>query len=93
MTSDDLKEWRVAMGDKRGLGTPITQAQAAEALRLPLSTYQKYELPVRRGGINDGRPVNIPGPVALACAALLSGLPPYPGKGRARRSRGTSNGG
>lgn len=85
MTADDLKAWRAAMGERKNLGAPITQAQAAEMLGLSLSTYQKYELPVRRGGQNAGRPVNIPGPVALACAALLAGMPAFPARGRRAR--------
>lgn len=82
MTADDLKAWRAAMGERNNLGAPITQAEAAEMLGLRLSTYQKYELPVRRGGSSAGRPVNIPGPVALACAALLAGMPAFPAMGK-----------
>lgn len=66
MTADDFKAWRKAMN--------LSQAKAAEALGVSKPTIENYERGRRR---EDGRPVEIPKTVALACAALAYGLPAW----------------
>jgi DNA-binding XRE family transcriptional regulator len=59
MTADDMRQWRAEMC--------YTQADAAQALGVSLSSVQKYELRTRP----------LPVPISLACAAIKAGLPPY----------------
>lgn len=66
MTPDQFKSWRSEMG--------LTQDEAAEALGVSKGTVRNYENGARR---EDGRVVMIPKTVALACAALVAGTPPY----------------
>lgn len=66
MTADDFKAWREHMG--------LSQVKAAEALGISKSSVENYERGARP---EDGRPVVIPRTVALACAALAFGLPPW----------------
>ena len=65
MTPTDLTAWRQRLG--------LTKGQAAEALGVSYSMYRYYE----RGARHDGTPVYIPYTVALACAAVAYGLPPW----------------
>ncbi len=67
MTPEDFKAWRKVMG--------FTQAQAAEALGISKPTVENYDKGIRR---EDGRPFDIPHPVALACSALYHKLEPWP---------------
>jgi transcriptional regulator with XRE-family HTH domain len=64
MTPNDLTAWRQRLR--------LTKAQAADALGLSYSAYRYYE-----AGERDGKPVEIPRTVALACAAVAFGLPPW----------------
>lgn len=66
MTPDDFKAWRSVMG--------FNQIQAAEALGLSKSSIELYEKGTRR---DDGRPVEIPLTVALACSALYHKNKPW----------------
>jgi len=59
MKPEQFKEWRSAMG--------LSQIKAGEALGLSKTTIELYEAGRRR---DDGRAVEIPHSVALACAAL-----------------------
>lgn len=66
MTPDQLTQWRETLGwNKR---------RAAEELGVSYNTYRHYEK-----GEREGRKVEIPRPIALACSALLHKLPPYGG--------------
>lgn len=65
MTPSSLKDWRKRLG--------LTQARAAEAIGVSVAMYRWYET-----GVRDGRAVEIPKPVAYACAAIAHGLPPIP---------------
>ncbi|SFU23291.1 helix-turn-helix transcriptional regulator [Mesorhizobium sp. YR577] len=67
MTADDFKEWRRAMG--------FSREEAAYALGLSKPTIENYESGRRRG---SNRPVVIPKPVALACAAIYHCVEPWP---------------
>jgi len=51
----------------------MSQREAAEALGISMSSVQLYERGSRR---EDGRPVEIPKTVALACSAVSHRLPP-----------------
>ena len=64
MTPDDLRQWRKEQGK--------TQRQAADALGYGLTQYGAME---RASSISV-----LPISVALACAALTAGIPPYPNK-------------
>jgi len=64
MTPADLHAWRQRLG--------LSKAGAAAALGLSYSAYRYYE-----AGQRDGKPVEIPRTVALACAAVAVGLPPW----------------
>jgi len=66
MNPDDFKAWRQAMG--------LSQQKAAEVLGISKSSVELYEAGKRR---DDGRPVEIPKTVALACAAVAKGLAPW----------------
>jgi transcriptional regulator with XRE-family HTH domain len=65
MTPANLTAWRQRLG--------LTKAQAAEALGISYSMYRYYEA----GRREDGRSVEIPRAIALACSALAFGLPPW----------------
>lgn len=69
MTHEDFKAWRSAMD--------LSQAAAADALGLSKATVENYDRGTRR---EDGRPVEIPKHVALACAALWHRLEPWAAK-------------
>lgn len=77
MTPDDFKAWRAEMG--------FNQIKAAEALGLSKSTIELYEKGKRR---DDGRAVDIPVTVALACAALYHKNKPW---GQSEESREALN--
>jgi transcriptional regulator with XRE-family HTH domain len=66
MTAEDFRAWR------RGIG--LTQAGAAEALGLKRRMIQYYEQ-----GARDGRSVDIPRSVRLACWALSQGVADFDG--------------
>jgi transcriptional regulator with XRE-family HTH domain len=66
MTAEDFRVWRRATG--------LTQAGAAEALGLKRRMIQYYE-----HGARDGRPVDIPRSVRLACWALSQGVADFDG--------------
>lgn len=66
MTPEALKAWRSRLADPAGRRRRLSQSGAARLLRVSLRTYQEWEA---------GRTA-IPGPVALACAAIERGLPP-----------------
>lgn len=68
MTPHDLRLWRLDMG--------LEQKEAAAALRMKLSTYQKYEREMRNVG-GGTKPTVVPDVVALACAAVKAKLKPY----------------
>lgn len=64
MTADELRTWRQRLG--------LSKAGAAEALGISYSMYRYYE-----AGQRDGKAVEIPRTVALACAAVAFDLPPW----------------
>ncbi|KAA6205649.1 MAG: XRE family transcriptional regulator [Candidatus Tokpelaia sp.] len=66
MDKEKFKLWRKKMG--------FSQIEAAKALGISRLSVQNYERGMR---LEDGRPVRIPHPVALACAAIAAGLKPY----------------
>ncbi|MBC3931963.1 helix-turn-helix domain-containing protein [Undibacterium curvum] len=66
MTPDNLRAWQSQMG--------YTQAGAAEALGVSLATYKDWLTGKSR---TTGRPVTIDRRTALACAALVAGIPPF----------------
>jgi len=72
MTHDDLKAWRTALG--------LSQRAAAEGLGVSLPTYQAME---RGSSFATGKPVVIDRRTALACAAIVAGLPAW-GEGAQR---------
>lgn len=61
ITGADLLAWR--------LSAVLSQADAAAMIGLPVGTYVEYE----RGD----RPIRYPRLVALACAAIAEGVPPW----------------
>lgn len=62
----DLKHWRSLLPSESRRGH-YTQREAARLLGVALRTYEDWEA---------GRSP-IPGPVALACSAVLHGLKPF----------------
>jgi transcriptional regulator with XRE-family HTH domain len=73
MTPAKFKTWRKAMG--------LKQKEAAEKLGLKKRVIQYYER-----GHRDGKKVEIPKTVELACYALSVGVEKYDGKvGKVRR--------
>ncbi len=65
MTPEDFHAWRKRMGFKK--------IEAARALGIGVRTLDYYEA----GERSDGGASPIPRAIALACAALAFGLPPY----------------
>ena len=66
MTTAELEAWRVAMAGQ--LGRKPTRRAVCEALGISQGQWAKYE----RGELP------IPRKVALACAALVRGIKPWP---------------
>ncbi|NBN63442.1 helix-turn-helix domain-containing protein [Microvirga tunisiensis] len=66
MTPDQFRDWRRALG--------LKQKEAAERLGLKKRMIQYYEK-----GHRDGRPVEIPKSVRLACYALSQGIGDFDG--------------
>lgn len=64
MTPEQIVQWRSTLG--------WSKRRAADELGVSYAMYRWYE-----AGEREGRPVEIPRPVALACSALLHRLPPY----------------
>lgn len=67
MTPDQFRQWRRSLG--------LKQKEAAERLGLKKRMIQYYEK-----GDRDGRPVEIPKYVRLACYALLAGIGDFDGQ-------------
>ncbi|BDA85772.1 hypothetical protein Sa4125_33140 [Aureimonas sp. SA4125] len=67
MQPDDFRSWRKALGWK--------QKDAAEKLGLKKRVIQYYEK-----GDRDGKPIEIPKTVELACLALTLGFESYDGQ-------------
>ena len=67
MTPEQFKAWRQHLG--------LNQKQAAAKLGVSGQTVWLYE----KGEREEGRPVEIPKPVRLACAAIALGLDDYHG--------------
>ena len=65
MNPTDITAWRQRLG--------LTKGQAAETLGVSYSMFRYYEA----GKREDGRAVEIPRTVALACSAVAFGLPPW----------------
>lgn len=68
MTNDQFKSWRKHMG--------YSMVEAAKMLGISTGSVELYERGARR---EDNRPVLIPKPVELACAALALGMTSYEG--------------
>ena len=68
MTNTEFKAWRKHMG--------FSMAEAARMLGISTGSIELYERGARR---EDNRPVIIPKPVELACAALALGIKNYNG--------------
>ncbi|WP_454813791.1 helix-turn-helix domain-containing protein [Labrys neptuniae] len=68
MDPEQFKAWRRHMG--------FSQIEAARALGISKGSVELYEAGKRR---DDGRPVEIPKTVALACAAIALGITEYAG--------------
>lgn len=64
MTPEQLIRWRQTLN--------WSAKKAAEQIGVSYAMYRWYER-----GERDGKPVEIPRPVALACTALLHRLPAY----------------
>lgn len=64
MTPADLRSWQAALGH--------TTRSAAAALGVSAATYQDW---INGRSRSTGKPITISRLVALACAALLAGLP------------------
>jgi transcriptional regulator with XRE-family HTH domain len=67
MKPDEFREWRKRLG--------LKQKDAAELLGLKKRVIQYYEK-----GKRDGKPVDIPKTVELACFAISSGIRAFDGK-------------
>ncbi|WP_417690892.1 helix-turn-helix domain-containing protein [Roseibium sp.] len=67
MTPEQFRTWRKSLG--------LKQKDAADLLGLKKRMIQYYEK-----GRRDGRPVEIPKPVRLACFALSEGIGDFDGK-------------
>jgi transcriptional regulator with XRE-family HTH domain len=74
MTPSEFKSWRKAMG--------LKQKEAAEKLGLKKRVIQYYE-----HGHRDGKKVDVPKAVELACYALSTGVDAYDGKTKKARGR------
>ena len=66
MSPEAFKRWRKKLG--------LSQKQAAKALGLKLRIIQYYEK-----GKRDGKPIEIPKSVRLACQALVTGIMDFDG--------------
>ena len=66
MTPADLEAWRIAMAGQ--IGRKPTKKAVCDALDLSETQWRKYE----RGDMP------IPRKIALACAALIRGIKPWP---------------
>ena len=77
MSAGQFREWR------RGLG--LKQKEAAELLGLKKRMIQYYEK-----GNRDGRPVEIPKSIRLACYALTNGIRDFAGTKPAHCANETS---
>lgn len=66
MTPADLEAWRAAMAGP--LGRKPTRAACSKALGISKNTWRRYE---------TGQ-APVPRVVALACAALIRGIKPWP---------------
>lgn len=67
MDAEGFRSWRKALG--------LKQKEAAEKLGLKKRMIQYYE-----GGNRDGKAVEIPKSVRLACWALMQGIDDYDGR-------------
>jgi len=67
MTPEQFRDWRKSLG--------LKQKEAAEQLGLKKRMIQYYEK-----GNRDGRPVEIPKSIRLACYALSKGISDFDGK-------------
>jgi transcriptional regulator with XRE-family HTH domain len=74
MTPHQFKAWRKAMG--------LKQKEAAERLGLKKRVIQYYE-----HGARDGKKVEVPKSVELACYALSAGVDEYDGAIKAGKRR------
>ena len=75
MTPDGFRTWRKALG--------LKQKDAAEMLGLKKRVIQYYEK-----GTRDGKAVEIPKTVRLACYAISNGVADFDGNGGITRSNG-----
>ncbi len=73
MTPHELKAWRKAMG--------LKQKEAADRLGLKKRVIQYYER-----GHRDGKKIEVPKTVELACYALSVGVSAYDGKPKRQRA-------
>lgn len=74
VTPEDFKRWRKSLG--------LSQKEAAHALGLKRRVVQYYEK-----GQRDGKAVEIPRYIRLACAALTAGFKDFHGPPKAGRDR------
>ncbi len=78
MTPEQFRGWRRTLG--------LKQKDAAEQLGLKKRMIQYYEK-----GNRDGRPVEIPKSIRLACYALSQGIGDFDGKSTTKLSPSTTN--
>jgi transcriptional regulator with XRE-family HTH domain len=76
MTPHQFKAWRKAMG--------LRQKEAAERLGLKKRVIQYYER-----GDRDGKKIEVPKTVELACYALAAGVAEYDGTAKKATPRAT----
>lgn len=67
MTAEQLRRWRAMLG--------VSHTRAADLLGISVSAYRNYETGRQRGQGGSERPIRHQ--MALACSAILSGLPPF----------------
>jgi transcriptional regulator with XRE-family HTH domain len=79
MTPHEFKAWRKALG--------LKQKEAAEQLGLKKRVIQYYER-----GHRDGKKIEVPKTVELACYALAAGVTAYDGTNGAKRGKTRSRG-
>lgn len=79
MSPEDLKDWRRKVGklypDKTGEDGLMFERDAAELLG------------ISRGGLRNAEVNGAQRYIALACAAILAGLEPYPKKRKRKRAK------